>query len=48
MELSDAWAKFMESKENGALQMPYYSPSDVQNIDNGKQKKATQSLFKST
>jgi len=54
--LLDARSKFMESKENGALLMsPFYpasfspslSPSNVQNGDNGKQKKVARSLFKS-
>ena len=38
----------MESKENGALPMPYHSPSDVKNSDNGKPKKVARSLFKNT
>lgn len=57
MALSDARAKFMESKENGTLPMspfypasfsPSHSPSDVQNSDNGKPKKVARSLFKNT
>lgn len=57
MALSDARAKFMESKENGALPMspfypasfsPSHSPSDVKNSDNGKPKKVARSLFKNT
>lgn len=57
MALSDARAKFMESKGNEALPvspfylasfLPSHSPSNVQNSDNGKPEKVARSLFKST